>query len=80
MASENESARSASTITPNDSTALTFTTRAIYVGTGGDLTVVLVDDSNPVTFKNVASGQLLSVKAKQVKATGTTASNLVGLD
>ena len=32
-----------------------------------------------VTFKNVANGQVLDVRAQYVRATGTTATDIVGL-
>lgn len=66
-------------ITPNDDTDVAQVTRAIYVGTGGDLTVILADDSNPVTFKNVPGGTMLPIRVDRVRATATTASNLLGL-
>lgn len=66
-------------ITPNDSTELDVATRAIYVGSTGDLTVELLKDSTAVTFVNVLSGSILPLRAKKVLSTGTTASNIVGL-
>jgi hypothetical protein len=65
-------------ITPNDSTDLTTTARAIYVGTTGNLAVTLSGDSSSVTFTNVAAGYH-PLRAKRVLATGTTASGLIGL-
>lgn len=54
--------------------------KAIYVGTGGDLTVVGGDNSTtPTTFKNVPSGTLLQISATKIMATGTTAGNIVVL-
>lgn len=52
--------------------------RALFVGTGGDVKVT-TSQGNAVTFKNVASGTILPVSVKKVWATGTTASNFVGL-
>jgi hypothetical protein len=66
-------------ITPNDSTPLTQPTRMIYVGGAGDLTVILVGDTAAITFKAVPVGTVLNVRASTVKATGTTATNLVAL-
>lgn len=51
---------------------------AIFVGTGGDLTLV-GKDGVQATFKNVPSGTLLNVQAIYVKSVGTTASNIVAL-
>jgi len=68
------------TITPNDSTDLTHATTAIYVGGAGDLKVNLAGGSgNPVTFKAVPVGTTLMINATRVFATGTAATNLVGL-
>ena len=69
-------------ITPNDSTQLTTFTRAVWVGTGGDLKADLVGDGSgnggTVTFSNIADGTLLAVRVAKVYATGTTATDLVG--
>lgn len=65
-------------ITPSDANDLVNIVRAIYVGTPGD--VCVIDSAgNTVTFKNVYDGQSISGFAvARVKATGTTATNLVG--
>lgn len=65
-------------ITPADSTDLAFVTRAIWVGTGGDVAFQFADGS-AVTLRSVPSGTMLPVRAARVMANGTTASNLVGL-
>jgi hypothetical protein len=69
----------ARSITPTDGVALAQETRGIYVGVTGDLTVILTGDTVAVTFKAVPAGSLLPIAVKQVNATGTTASSLVGL-
>ena len=54
--------------------------RALYVGTGGDVTLQV--SGNPredVLFSNVPSGFVLPVEAIRVKATGTTATGIVAL-
>lgn len=66
-------------ITPHDSNELTRVPRAIYVGTGGSI-VLTTAKGNDLTFKNVPSGSVLSVRALKVKATNTTATDLIGLD
>lgn len=68
----------AAAITPSDDADLTFATRAIYVGTTGDLTVILRDDTAPVTLKSAAVGYH-PIQARRVMATDTTATNLVAL-
>lgn len=65
-------------ISPSDASDLPETTRAIYVGTPGDLAVDLASGAN-LTFTNLASGTILPVRASAVKATGTSASDLIGL-
>lgn len=71
-------ASSAVAITPDDDTDLTTTTRGIYVGTGGDLAVILADDTVAVTFANVASGIVYPLRVKRVME-ASTATDLVGL-
>jgi len=72
-------ARNCFSITPSDSAVLPFLPKAIYVGTGGNLKVRAVDGTGDVTFANVANGTILDIRITSVRATGTTASNLVGL-
>ena len=73
-------ARTAFSITPHDTNELTLVTTQLYVGSaGGDITVLLVDDSTPVLLKSVPLGTILNMRIKKVLATGTTATNLVGL-
>lgn len=65
-------------ITPHDSQDLPERTRAIYIGDGGDLTLTFADGA-PLSFINLAAGTVLPVRATSVKATGTSAANLIGL-
>lgn len=65
-------------ITPNDSADLAAETRAIYVGSAGDVAMVLVS-GDALTFAGVPAGSLLPVRAIRVKSTGTTAGLLLGL-
>ena len=65
-------------ITPNDAAELAEITRAIYVGAPGHLSLVLLSGA-VVTLSNLAGGTVLPVRARQVRATGTTAGSLVGL-
>ncbi|MEZ5656801.1 MAG: hypothetical protein R3E04_13125 [Sphingobium sp.] len=53
--------------------------KALYVGTGGTVILRGVDSAADVTFKNVANGQILDVQAQFVRATGTTATDIVAL-
>jgi len=65
-------------ITPHDTNNFTKNTRGIFVGTGGELAVVMANDDE-VTFSNVQSGCVLPIQCKRVLDTGTTATNLVGV-
>lgn len=75
----NDPARDAVAITPSDSAALTLLPRALYVGTGGTLVVRCADAAADVTLKNVGSGQILDLRVSHVRATGTTAADIVAL-
>lgn len=66
-------------IIPHDTNALTQVPKAVYVGTGGHVTLRATNDSAATTFRNVASGQILDIRASHVLATGTTATDLVAL-
>ena len=65
-------------ITPHDTNLLTHVTRAIYVGGGGHLNVVMAGGTT-LLFSNVPAGSLLPIRVRQVLATGTTATLLDGL-
>lgn len=65
-------------ITPSDSNQLANVTREVYVGVTGDLTVIFSGDSSAVLMKAVPVGRY-PWSLKQVKSTGTTASQIVGL-
>lgn len=70
---------SAFTITPNDDVDLAYPTRALYVGTGGDITLLLWGDTSSIVLANVLGGSCLPLAVKRVYDTGTGASDLVGL-
>lgn len=65
-------------ITPHDSNALSTLPRAIYVGGAGDLEVISVDGTT-VVFSGVPVGTLLPIRPNIVKATNTTATNLIAV-
>lgn len=66
-------------VTPSDSAALPRVTKAIFVGTGGNITLRTVGSADPVTFRNVSSGTVLDLRVAAVLALGTTASDIVGI-
>jgi hypothetical protein len=64
-------------VTPSDVTVLT-PTRGLYIGTTGNVTVRMYGSQNNVTFTTVPVG-FMPLQVDQVRATGTTASNIVAL-
>lgn len=72
-------AREAFALTPDDSNELTRATKAVYVGTGGDIVLRAVGSESDVALRNVVAGSVLAIRLRAVRATGTTAANLVGL-
>ena len=66
-------------IVPDDATDVLQVTKAIYVGEGGDVRLQSVDGANDVTFTNVPSGAVLDIRVKAVRATGTSAADIIGL-
>lgn len=71
-------AASAFAITPNDSAELDTVTRYIYVGTAGNLKVVMMNGET-VTLNNLAAGTPHPLRVRKVFANGTSATNIVGL-
>jgi hypothetical protein len=59
--------------------SLGATYEAFYIGVGGDISLDCATSGSNIVFKNVASGQLLPVRATVVNATNTTATNIVAL-
>ena len=67
-------------ITPADGAGLQWSTpiRGIYVGGAGNIAITALDGST-ATLIAAAVGTVLQVGALRIAATGTTATNLVGL-
>lgn len=65
-------------VTPNDGTDLPEVTRALYVGGAGDVAVI-TKQGDTVTFHGLPAGSILPVRLSRVLATGTTATNIVGV-
>ena len=72
-------ARFAAAVTPSDSTDLSFVSRGLYVGTTGDVTVIMAGNGATVTFPSVPSGWVLPIAVSRVNATLTTASGIRAL-
>jgi len=71
-------ARGGFEVAASDEAELAQPTRAIYVGASGDLAVTMADGTE-LTLAGVPGGSLLPLRLVRVKATGTTAGQLVGL-
>ena len=65
-------------ISPDDAMDLPHSTRAIYVGQGGDLRVRLIS-GDTVTLTGVVEGMIYPLRADRIYASGTSAGALVGL-
>ena len=70
-------ARAAFAIIPSDTVPLTFAPKGIFVGTAGDVTLRAIDAGADVTYKNLADGSYIAVRVLYLRASGTTASDLV---
>ena len=66
-------------VVPHDVNALADIPKALFVGSGGHLVLRGAGGGADVVFKNVADGTVLPVRAQFVRATGTTAADIVGL-
>lgn len=72
-------AKDAFAIVPSDNNDIAKGTKAIYVGSGGDITARLVNSDQDVIFRNVEAGSIIALRLRAVRAGGTTASDLIGL-
>lgn len=70
--------RMAFAITPDNDDALPVVPKRLYVGTGGNVTLRAVGSNADVVYKNVGDGVYLNVRPEFVRATGTTAADIVG--
>ena len=66
-------------VTPHDSNALTDIPKALFVGTGGNIMMRGKNGAADQLWKNVPSGAILPFRAQYVRATGTTAADLLAL-
>lgn len=64
-------------ITPDDATELPRIPKGIYVGTGGDVTLRGVEGDTDVTYRNLPNASYILVRARFIRATGTTATDLI---
>lgn len=66
-------------IQPDDDNDLRDPTRGLYIGAPGNITLILWEDTEPVTFENMVAGVVHPLAVKRVLESGTTAQAIVGL-
>lgn len=66
-------------ITPDDGSDLPRATKAIYVGNGGDIVLRAIGSDTDVTLRNAITGSIIDIRVRAIRATGTDATDLVGL-
>ncbi len=72
-------ATAARPVTPDDANPLADIPKALFVGTGGTLVLRGLADGADAVWKNVASGSIVPLRARFVRATGTTAADILAL-
>lgn len=65
-------------VTPHDTNELEYVTKALFIGAGGTISIIAQEDTAAVSL-TVATGSIVPVRAKIVRATGTTATGIVAL-
>jgi len=66
-------------VVPHDGNALTDIPKALFVGSGGDVTMRGVGGGADTVWKNVPAGSVLPFRASHVRATGTSAGDILAL-
>jgi len=66
-------------VSPHDTNPLPDLPKALYVASGGTITMRGVGDAADSVWSNVADGTILPFRASHVRASGTTASGLLAL-
>jgi len=66
-------------VVPHDLDALADIPKALFVGTGGNVIARGIGGGADVLFKNVPAGSVLPLRAQFVRATGTSAADIVAL-
>lgn len=66
----------AAAVTPSDTNELPNYSKRLWVGGVGNLTLITVGGET-VTYPSVPAGTYIEARAKQVKATGTSAINIL---
>lgn len=71
-------ARDAFMVAPDDTAPLEPLPKALLIGGAGTITLRAVDSAADIALA-VAAGQIVPIRAAYVRATGTTATQIVGL-
>ena len=66
-------------VVPHDADALAEVPKALFVGTGGTIAMRGAGGGADQLFKNVPNGTVLPFRAHFVRATGTTAADILAL-
>lgn len=66
----------AAAVSPSDSADLANASKRLWVGGAGNVALITVGGET-VTYNSVPAGTYLKVRASRVKATGTTATNII---
>lgn len=64
-------------VVPSDSGELPTIPKGLYIGTGGDVTLRGMNAAGDVTYRNLPDASYINVRAQWVRATGTTATDIV---
>lgn len=64
-------------VVPDDAAPLSAVPKYLYVGGGGTVVLRAVDSQVDTTFVNVPDGGYLYVRASHIRASGTTATDIV---
>lgn len=66
-------------VVPDNTAEITDTPKALYVGSGGDIVMRGIDSTADVTWKNVQAGSFLPFRPRFIRATGTTATDILAI-
>ncbi|HEY0113533.1 MAG TPA: hypothetical protein VGB59_10330 [Allosphingosinicella sp.] len=72
-------ARRAAAVVPHDANALAAVPKALFVGTGGNITMRGAGDTADQVWKNVPDGTVLPFRPEYIRATGTSAADMLAL-
>lgn len=72
-------ARRAVAVVPHDMNPIPDVPKALYVGTGGSITMAGAGGGADQVWANVQPGTILPFRARYVRATGTTAADILAL-